>query len=292
MSPYEWGWDAEALGLVPALSLAYLVALRRFPASRARVAAFFAGQLLILAVFLTPVQTIALRYLLTMHLLQNVVLAEWAPALIVAGLSPALAARFARPQAVRVLTSPFVALPIWLAVYFAWHLPWPYDTALRHPGSLLHVEHVSYLLAGCLVWWPVLQDVPRVLSPAAKAVYLFVAFVLASPLGLLLALLRTPSTTSTSMRRSGCGGSRPRPTSSSRGSRWPRSRRSSSSPSSRFSSCASSATRSRCSSCGGPGKVEAVAPAQATSCSAPSPGAPIRLRFDQTLTQPPAIQVT
>ena len=178
--------------LVPVLAMAYLAALRRFPASRGRIATFVAGELLILAVFATPVQSLALRYLLTMHLLQNVVLAEWAPALLVAGLPPALAARLTRPAAARALTSPFVALPIWLAVYFAWHLPWPYDTALRHPGSLLHVEHVSYLLAGCLVWWPVLQDVPRVLSSAAKAVYLFVAFVLASPLGLLLALLPRP----------------------------------------------------------------------------------------------------
>ena len=178
--------------LVPVLAIAYLAALRRFATSRGRIAAFVAGELLILAVFATPVQSLALRYLLTMHLLQNVVLAEWAPALLVAGLSPALAARLTRPRALRFLTSPFVALPVWLAVYFAWHLPWPYDTALRHPGSLLHVEHLSYLAAGCLVWWPVLQDVPRVLSPAAKAVYLFVAFVLASPLGLLLALLPRP----------------------------------------------------------------------------------------------------
>jgi putative membrane protein len=146
--PYAWEWDAEALVLVPALFLGYLLALRRFPASRGRIAAFVAGLLLTLAVFATPVQSLALRYLLTMHLLQNVVLAEWAPALLVAGLSPALAARLTRPAALRALTSPFVALPIWLAVYFAWHLPWPYDTALRHPGSLLHVEHVSYLLAG------------------------------------------------------------------------------------------------------------------------------------------------
>jgi len=87
---------------------------------------------------------------------------------------------------------PFVAISIWLAVYFAWHLPWPYDTALRHPSSLLHVEHVSYFLAGGLVWWPVLQDAPRRLGSAAKAVYLFAAFVLASPLGLLLALLPRP----------------------------------------------------------------------------------------------------
>src|ERR671928_2061958 len=126
MSPYRWGWDAEALGLVPALSLAYLVALRRFPASRARVAAFAAGQLLILAVFLTPVETIALRYLLTLHLLQNVVLAEWAPALCVLGLPPAVAARFRAPR-------PLVALPLWLATYFVWHVPAIYDYALRHP---------------------------------------------------------------------------------------------------------------------------------------------------------------
>jgi cytochrome c oxidase assembly factor CtaG len=192
VSPYAWEWDAEALVLVPVLALAYLAALRRFPASRPRIAAFVGGELLILAVFATPVQSLALRYLLTMHLLQNVVLAEWAPALLVAALSPAFAARLTRSAAARALTSPFVALPVWLAVYFAWHLPWPYDTALRHPGSLLHVEHVSYLLAGCLVWWPVLQDVPRMLSSAAKAVYLFVAFVLASPLGLLLALLPHP----------------------------------------------------------------------------------------------------
>jgi cytochrome c oxidase assembly factor CtaG len=192
VSPYEWGWDAEALGLVPGLSIAYVLALRRFPASGARIAAFVLGQLLILAAFLTPVQAIALRYLLTMHLLQNVVLAEWAPALFVFGLSRALAAALTRLPAARVLTNPFVALPIWLAVYFAWHLPWPYDTALRHPGSLLHVEHLSYFVAGCLVWWPVLQDVPRRLTAAAKAVYLFAAFVLASPLGLLLALLPRP----------------------------------------------------------------------------------------------------
>ena len=42
------------------------------------------------------------------------------------------------------------------------------------------------------VWWPVLHDAPRRLTSAAKAVYLFAAFVLASPLGLLLALLPRP----------------------------------------------------------------------------------------------------
>jgi putative membrane protein len=40
-----------------------------------------------------------------------------------------------------------------------------------------------------LLWWPVLQDVPQRLTSGARAAYVFTAFVLASPLGLLLALL-------------------------------------------------------------------------------------------------------
>jgi cytochrome c oxidase assembly factor CtaG len=51
------------------------------------------------------------------------------------------------------------------------------------------LEHVCYLAAGVLLWWPVFQDVPHRLSSAARALYLFLAFVLASPIGLLLALL-------------------------------------------------------------------------------------------------------
>jgi cytochrome c oxidase assembly factor CtaG len=82
-----------------------------------------------------------------------------------------------------------VALPLWLGVYYAWHLPWVYDLALRHPHSLLHLEHLSYFLAGICVWWPVVHGT----YPAgAKAAYLFAAFVLASPLGLLLALIPRP----------------------------------------------------------------------------------------------------
>jgi cytochrome c oxidase assembly factor CtaG len=48
---------------------------------------------------------------------------------------------------------------------------------------------VCYLAAGCLFWWPVLRGG---LSTGAKAAYLFAAFVLASPLGLMLALLPRP----------------------------------------------------------------------------------------------------
>jgi cytochrome c oxidase assembly factor CtaG len=57
---------------------------------------------------------------------------------------------------------------------------------------MLHLEHLCYFVTGCLLWWPVVHTAPRRLHDATKAVYLFAAFVLASPLSLLLALLPRP----------------------------------------------------------------------------------------------------
>ncbi|MDQ3821986.1 MAG: cytochrome c oxidase assembly protein [Actinomycetota bacterium] len=191
MDPYAWSWDPDALVVVPALGLAYALALRRFPAPRWRVAAFLAGLALLLAVLITPVDTIALHYLLTAHLLQNVVLAEWAPLLCVLGLPPALAAALARLPGAGALVHPLVALPTWLAIYFAWHVPALYDAALRNV-LLLHLEHACYFAAGVLLWWPVVHDAPRRLRAGSRGLYLFAAFLLASPLGLVLALVPEP----------------------------------------------------------------------------------------------------
>ena len=192
MNPYSWSLHAEVVVLVPLLALAYAFILRRHPAPGWRIACFLAGLGLILAVFVTPLENLALHYLLTAHLLQNVVLAEWAPALCVLGIPPALASALAGIPGFRTLTNPLVGLPLWLGTYFAWHVPWAYDTALEHPAGLLHLEHLCYFVTGCLLWWPVVHATPRRLHDGAKAVYLFAAFVLASPLGLLLALLPRP----------------------------------------------------------------------------------------------------
>jgi putative membrane protein len=189
--PYGWSPHPEATAAVAFLVVAYGIAMRHFAPPRWRIGAFAAGALLLLATAITPLD--ALQYhLLTMHLLQNVVLAEWAPALVVLGLPPALAERIGEIEPIRTLTRPLVALPLWVAVYALWHLPPAYDTALEHPSTLLHLEHATYFAAGCLLWWPVVHDAPHRLSDGLRAAYVFAAFVLASPIGLLLALLPEP----------------------------------------------------------------------------------------------------
>src|SRR2546426_2378400 len=130
--------------MVPALAVGYAAAVRVAPTERRRIACGVAGLALIALAFVTPLERLALHYLLTAHLLQNVVLAEWAPALLVFGLPPALARRVRVPMP--------LALVVWLGIYFAWHAPWIYDFALRHSTTVLHVEHLTYLVAGALFW--------------------------------------------------------------------------------------------------------------------------------------------
>jgi putative membrane protein len=148
----------EALGFVPVLAIGYAIWARQ--PTRAQVTAAIAALALVFAAFVTALQQYATHTFLWAHLLQNVVLAEWAPGLL------ALAVPHAQAKRIRVPMIP--ALVLWLGTYYVWHLPWLYDIALHHQHSLLHVEHATYLLAGLALWWPVVHGAE---SPGTKAVY-------------------------------------------------------------------------------------------------------------------------
>jgi len=184
VDPYSWALHWDVLGAIAALAAGYYWTQRRWPSGTTRRAAFDLALILLLAVYVTPLHTIAVDYLLSIHFLQNVVTAEWAPLLVVYAVSPTLGRPVAR------YIHPLVALPLWIATYFFWHVPLIYDAALRHPHSLLHLEHLTYFGAGVLMWWPVVHGA---WSDGVKAAYVFAGFVLASPLGLLLALIPRPA---------------------------------------------------------------------------------------------------
>jgi cytochrome c oxidase assembly factor CtaG len=188
VDPYAWSWNPEAIAIL-GLAAGYGVAVRRHRAPTWRIACFAGAIGLLLLVAVTPIHTLGMHFLLTVHLLQNVVLAEWAPLLVVLGIPAGLASVIARPRAMRAVTHPAVALPLWLANYMVWHLPWLYDAALENPNTLLHLEHAMYFVTGLAMWWSVFQDEPHRLGSGARAGYVFAAFVLGSPVGLVMALV-------------------------------------------------------------------------------------------------------
>jgi putative membrane protein len=188
--PWQFQVDPEWAAAIVIAAVDYAVVVRALdrrgaPTPRWRIAAFTAGLGLIAVALLSPLEHIALTSLLSVHLLQNVILADWAPPLLVLGLSPAMVAAAERRRIVRVLTSPPVALGYWLAAWYGLHVPIVYGFALTHRWAL-GLEHIVFLTSGIAFWWPVL--VPSRMRSAAKLVYLFAAFLAASPVSLALAL--------------------------------------------------------------------------------------------------------
>ncbi len=166
---------------------AYARAARREKPSRARAMCFCAGVLLVALALNSPLETIAVDYLVLFHLLQNVLISDWAPPLLILGLTPgmqaAIAQRGGRPFA--FLSRPTIALPIWLIGWYAVHLGGVYNAALRQP-LLLNVEHLFMIGIGLLFWWPVLADAPRSVPTLGRIAYVFAAFVGSAFLGLAL----------------------------------------------------------------------------------------------------------
>jgi len=143
-----------------------------------RATVFGLGVALVTISLNSPLETIAVHYLLVMHLLQNVMVADWGPPLLILGLTPAMRDRVAewggRPLA--FMTRPVVALPFWLAVWYGVHLPAFYDWALRDTWPL-NIEHGLLLLAGLVFWWPVFANEPHRVATAIRLAYLGAAYI-------------------------------------------------------------------------------------------------------------------
>ena len=141
-----------------------------------------------LALF-SPIEHLALHSMLSFHLLQNVMLGDWAPPLFLLGLTTAMTRSLAQRRWVAMLANPSFALGFWLVVWYVSHIPVVYDYALRHQWAL-GFEHLAFVISGLAFWWP--EIVPGYLSPIGKISYLAIAFLAISPLDLFVYLADHP----------------------------------------------------------------------------------------------------
>ena len=178
MSATSFSFEPLFLVLAVAAGALYWRAARTDTPQTWRIVSFVTGLFLIAASLNSPLETIASQYLLLMHLLQNALIADVAPLLVVLGLTPQMRAGLGR-RGVDRLRARWI-LPIWLAAWYLTHLAMFYNWALR-TGWGLNIEHAILIAAGLLFWWPI---VTGHLSPPAGLAYLAIAFVGSSFLGL------------------------------------------------------------------------------------------------------------
>jgi putative membrane protein len=177
-SSTSFSFEPAFLVLAAAAVYGYVSLSRKVERPSAGQASLFGLGIAFVALSLnSPLETIAIHYLLAIHLLQNVMIADWAPPLLILGLTPAMRDRLAqlggRPLA--LLTNPKFSLPFWLVVWYGVHLPPFYDWALR-TGWPLNLEHALLIFAGLVFWWPVFAELPHRVSTAIKLAYLGAAY--------------------------------------------------------------------------------------------------------------------
>ena len=194
LHPWQLVFDPEWLVGLTVITVDYAVVVRAFerrgrPVSIRRRLAFAAGVLVTALALFSPIEHLALTSMLSFHLLQNVMLGDWAPPLFLLGLSTAMTRGLARRRWVAVMANPPFALGLWLLTWYVSHIPAVYDTALRHQ-SLLGIEHLAFLVSGLAFWWP--EIVQGYLTPIGKVSYLAIAFLAISPLDLFVYLANQP----------------------------------------------------------------------------------------------------
>jgi putative membrane protein len=174
--------DAEtALALLlPALiGGAYLIRLSHLRVagrepSRARQLAFWGGLALVLAATVGPLDELADDFVFG-HMIQHTILLDEASLLLAIGLTgPMLGPLLRLPglRRSRTLMQPVVALGLWIAVMYGWHVPALYQAA--EENSAIHFcEHASFLAAGTIMWLALLGPLPkpRWFNNPARAIY-------------------------------------------------------------------------------------------------------------------------
>ena len=186
----SWSWDPTVILGTLALGGGYLWLARggarrsdRWPPLRRL--SFSLALLTLLLALESPIDVGGDHYLFSLHMLQHVLLAMVVPPLFLLGLPE----RWLAIDRLRV--TPLSASLLFTAVLAVWHLPFLYEATLRMP--LVHVaEHLTFLAAGVVFWWPVVGPAGRrSLTAIGKIAYLGFAGVPPTVLGIAFIMARS-----------------------------------------------------------------------------------------------------
>jgi putative membrane protein len=200
--------ELQVVTLVLLVGVADAVGRVRYPARvpaaarrPAQVWSFYLGLVAVLVALAGPLDRAA-ETSQAWHMAQHVVLLAVAAPLLVLGaplrrmawmLPEHLESRLRRNRVLRAVSG---ATPVLLAigivvqsaVLAAWHLPGPYQAAVRNP--VVHVpEHLAFLGAGALLWWALVHASRARFGMGVLA--LFIAALPGTALGLLMTVART-----------------------------------------------------------------------------------------------------
>ncbi|MEO8194550.1 MAG: cytochrome c oxidase assembly protein [Gemmatimonadales bacterium] len=132
---------------------------------------FFSALFVIFASLNGPIHDLSDNYLFSGHMVQHLLLTMLMPPLLITGvpgwmIRPLLRNRVIGAIARRV-TKPITCFVIFNLVIAIWHLPLFYNAAMENHDIHI-VEHLMFMSAAVLMWWPLtsqLPELPRLAYP-------------------------------------------------------------------------------------------------------------------------------
>jgi putative membrane protein len=180
-----WSWSLGTVVFLLLLCLLYLWGLwlaRRHVEGQCisayRIAAFFAGIVIVALFVLSPVNTIARIQLFSVHLAQVVILTSVCAPLVLAGcpaivLRPLVEIPVVR-HVMRFLTLPLTASLIFNVTFLLWHVPKLYNASLAS-APLYQAMVLCIFCASLLNWWPLVGSLTE-LRKISYPMQIFYAF--------------------------------------------------------------------------------------------------------------------
>ena len=154
------------------------LARRGRPVPASKQAWFYLGVAILLAALASPLPALGEERLFYAHMVQHLLIGDLAALALVLGLNGAiLRPVLALPlvSRLRALAHPVLALALWSANLFLWHLPGLYQAALA-VGPVHALQHVLFLTTGALMWAAVVEPLPGPVwfGTGPKAIYVLV----------------------------------------------------------------------------------------------------------------------
>jgi len=166
LSWWRWSVHPSTVIGIAALGVLYVWAashLRQRPTTGQKIM-FFSGMLVLFASLNGPIHDLSDDYLFSAHMVQHLLLTLAVPPLLLAGtpgwmLRPVLSRRGIAPIA-RFFTRAMITFVVFNLTIAFWHLPPFYNAAMAHHN--LHIlEHLMFIAAAVLMWWPLLSQLPE-----------------------------------------------------------------------------------------------------------------------------------
>jgi putative membrane protein len=126
-----------------------------------RIVSYFSGIALIAVAFVSPLAHLGSELILA-HMIQHLVIGDIAALLIVVGLTRSILQPIMSLKLfdrLRVLTLPMIALPLWIANLYVWHIPELYNATVTNE-AVHALQHACFIGFGILMWMPVAGPLP------------------------------------------------------------------------------------------------------------------------------------